>query len=121
MAEKSDRQFKREVRMRICAILDCSKDRELTQEEQKEMSSLVRLLDSSRRKEEVRDLPFQFDFNHFAAREYLVLRGKGYTVKEIQQMCGVSIMKFYDWRKEKGLLARTRKEEETCGYTKNMK
>lgn len=81
MAEKSDRQFKREVRMRICAIKDCSEGRPLSQEEKK-MTCLANLLDSTKRNGS-KELPFCFDFNNFTVKEYLSLRENGYEVKEI--------------------------------------
>ena len=108
MVEKSNRQFKCEVRMRICAILDCSKDRALNKKEEKEMTYLVNLLDPLKGTKS-KKLPFRFDFNNFTVKEYLSLRGNGYKVEEIRRMCGVSKYKYYQWRKEHDLLVKNKK------------
>ncbi|MGT4665957.1 hypothetical protein ACVTYA_14360 [Enterococcus hirae] len=56
--------------------------------------------------------PFQFEFESFTVDEYQQLLEVGYTIGDIQKMCGVSEVTFYHWRKKEGLLKYERKDEE---------
>ncbi|WP_458203023.1 hypothetical protein [Enterococcus faecium] len=100
MKNQKERQFRREIRLRIGKILDSFRENGvLSQEKEKELHYLRSLLEEERIPEEV-GLPFAFNLDNFTLEDYSMLREKGYTVDQIQAMCGFRRKRFDDWRKE---------------------
>ncbi|HFD1779094.1 TPA: hypothetical protein ACF1UY_001761 [Enterococcus hirae] len=113
--DKKNRQFKHEVRMRICAILDYSREYGgLSIDQERELQRLRGLLESNRLskpKNIFETLPFHFDFKTFTVENYRELREAGYKVEEIRKMCGVGRTTFFTWRAECDLLERSKKQK----------
>ncbi|MBO1137177.1 hypothetical protein [Enterococcus faecalis] len=110
--KKRRRAYKRLLRERLLYFLDVVGLDHLDEEQQKEYNLLVRKLGASSRmmsfqfeNDQTASFPVKVDFNRFTVEEYQRLKDQNYTLKEIQQMCGVSGTKLYHWRKLNGLVA----------------
>lgn len=109
MGEKN-RQFKREVRLRISIILDSWRETGmLTNEQKKELVYLRKLLETkpaiTKDRKKSQKLPFTFDLTTFTMKEYTSLREAGYADVQIEKMCiGTSKLGFIEWKKRHGLL-----------------
>lgn len=113
------REYKKRLRQKLFYYLDIVGLDNLDLEQREEFGRIVLELGIRRNFKldaKEKTFPFQFEFESFTVDEYQRLLDFGYTIGEIQKMCGVSEVTFYYWRKKEGLLKYERKDVEMKWY-----
>lgn len=112
------REYKRLLRQRLYYFLDIVGTENLDEQQRREYNLLVKKLGANSRmisfqteNDQEVQVPVKVDFNQFTVAEYHRLRNLNYSIKEIQDMCGVSEAMLYNWRKANGLVAMKKKKK----------